>query len=278
MNKTKIGVVLLFISQAALGQDEIFDSHVHLWNGAESVRNYLVQLDTSNQSVTRFGGILMAEKGNPTQTKLKNDELIRLSEQNPKLIPICSVHPLDGAEAILEIKRLSKLGVKIVKLHPHTQKFNVNDDRVLKLCKEAGVLGLIILMDNANIIPGDSENLFDLAIKCSNTKFIFAHMGAFNFRFWNIIAVARTAKDFYMNNIYFDVSATVVLLADSPLEGEFVWTLRNAGIDNILLGSDFPQYTLEQAVTALDRLDLKQEEKNKIRYKNAQRLLFPDEK
>ena len=68
----------------------------------------------------------------------------------------------------------------------------------------------------------------------------------------------------------------VVLLADSPVEDEFIWTLRNAGINNILLGSDFPQYTLKQAVDALDRLDLKQEEKNEILFENSRRLLFPD--
>ena len=209
------------------------------------------------------------------KTKAKNDELIALSKQNTQLLPICSVHPLDGDAAMQEIRRLSVLGVKAIKLHPHTQKFEVTDERVINLCKEAGQLGLVVLMDNANIKPGDSENLFDLAIKCSDTKFIFAHMGGFNFRFWNIIPVARTAKGFYKNNIYFDISAMVVLLADSPVEDEFIWTLRNAGINNILLGSDFPQYTLKQAVDALDRLDLKQEEKNEILFENARRLLFP---
>ncbi|GAA0561020.1 hypothetical protein GCM10009415_48760 [Chitinophaga japonensis] len=186
------------------------------------------------------------------------------------------MHPLDGDAATEEIRRLSGLGVKVIKLHPHTQKFEVTDDKVINLCKVAGQLGLVILMDNANIKPGDSENLFDLAIKCADTKFIFAHMGAFNFRFWNIIKVARTAKGFYKDNIYFDISATIVLLADSPVEDEFIWTIRNAGVHTVLLGSDFPQYSLRQAVDALDRLDLKQEEKDKIRYENAQRLLLGD--
>lgn len=270
--------ILLLVYQVIAAQQEVFDSHVHLWNGDQSIQGYLTQLDSTQQTVTRFGGILIARQGETSKTKAKNDELIGLSKQYPKLLPICSVHPLDGEAAIQEIRRLSALRVKVIKLHPHTQKFEVTDERVINLCKEAGRLQIVVLMDNANIKPGDSENLFDLAIKCSDTKFIFAHMGAFNFRFWNIINVARTAKGFYKDNIYFDISATVVLLADSPVENEFIWTLRNAGINNILLGSDFPQYTLKQAVDALDRLDLKQEEKDKIRYENALRLLFPDEK
>jgi hypothetical protein len=34
-------------------------------------------------------------------------------------------------------------------------------------------------------------------------------IGEPNFRFWNTILFARTAKDFYKDNIYFDISATV---------------------------------------------------------------------
>ena len=253
---------------------KIFDIHVHIWNGKQSYEEYVAQLDSTNQIVTKFGGIHMAVKGKLEHTREKNDELLALSKQHPKLLPICSVHPLDGDSAIQELNRLVTLGVSIIKLHPHTQKFDVMAEQVVKLCQHAGELGIVVLMDNANIIPGDSEKLFELAVKCSKTNFIFAHMGALNFRFWNILPLARTAKGFYMENIYFDVSATIVLMADSPLEEEFIWTLRNVGIDKVLLGSDFPQLTLKQAIDALDRLDLEESEKNKIRYENANKLLF----
>jgi predicted TIM-barrel fold metal-dependent hydrolase len=93
-----------------------------------------------------------------------------------------------------------------------------------------------------------------------------------NFRFWNILTLARTADGFFGDNIYFDISATVILVADSPLEPEFVWTLRNVGIDHVLLGSDYPQFTLGKAVEALDKLELTAEEKAKIRAGNARRL------
>jgi uncharacterized protein len=65
----------------------------------------------------------------------------------------------------------------------------------------------------------------------------------------------------------------VLLAADSPIEEEFVWTLRNIGIDRVLLGSDYPQFSLAQTLDALERLDLEESEKAKIRYTNALRLL-----
>jgi len=268
-----LAIVLISICHLGLAQQKVFDIHVHIWNGKQSVEEYISQVDSTNQHVTKFGGIYMAERGKLVLTREKNDELVALSKQYPKVVPICSVHPMDGDSAIQELKRLGNLGVSIIKLHPHTQKFDVKDVQVLKLCQQAGDLGIVVLMDNASIIPGDCENLFDLAVKCPKTKFIFAHMGALNFRFWNILTLARTAKGFFMDNIYFDISATITLVANSPLEKEFIWTIRNAGIDRILLGSDFPQFTLKQTIEALDRLDLAPGEKNKIRYENASNLL-----
>jgi len=82
-------------------------------------------------------------------------------------------------------------------------------------------------VDNANIVLRQSD-LFNLAVNTPGTKFVFAHMGATNFRFWNTILFARTAKDFYKDNIYFDISATVTLVAGSPIKSEFVWTIRTS--------------------------------------------------
>ena len=127
-------------------------------------------------------------------------------------------------------------------------------------------------MDNANILPGDSEKLFNLALAAPRTKFIFAHMGAMNFRFWNILQPARTAAGLFGDNIYFDISAVVAVFADSPIEDEFVWTIRNVGVDHVLLGSDYPQYSLNQKTDALERLDLSDAEKSKIRSENALKL------
>ena len=81
------------------------------------------------------------------------------------------------------------------------------------------------------------------------------------------------AQNFFGDNIYFDISGTVTLVAGSPIQDEFVWTIRNVGVDHVLLGSDFQQLSLPQTLAAFNRLGLTEEEKAKIRYGNAQ-LLF----
>lgn len=270
-----LGLLLLSLSGLVRAEDQekIFDVHVHIWQGERSVKEYLAQLSADGQSMTRFGGIHMAVLGKVAETRAKNDELIALSKRYP-MLPIASVHPYEGDAAFSELERLAGLGVRAIKLHPHTQQFDAADPRVLAICKRAGELGLVVLMDNANILPGDNPKLFNLALQAGKTHFVFTHLGALEFRFWNILPLARTAEGLMEDNIHFDISGTVVLLADSPLEDELVWTMRNVGIDNLLLGSDFPQMSLKKGADALNRLGLTEEEKRKIRWDNAERLLL----
>jgi predicted TIM-barrel fold metal-dependent hydrolase len=269
--------MLMLIVSAARAQTPVFDLHVHLWKGEASLLAYEAQLKESGKEVTGFGGMWFggpnqALQGQPGEVRAANDDLIALAAKHPKLMPIATVHPYDGAAAIAELERVAARGIKVLKLHPHTQKFDAADPRVLKLARRAGELGVIVLLDNASIVPDDCEKLFNLALQSPNTRFVFAHLGALNFRFWNILKAARTAEGLFGDNIYFDISAIVAIVAGSPIEDEFVWTIRNVGIDHVLFGSDYPQYSFEQNASALERLPLDDSEKKKIRYDNAQRL------
>lgn len=271
-------LLLLLPFGPAVAQTKVFDSHVHLWHGEASLAEYQAQLKAAGVTVAGFGGMWFggpnqAPPGEIEKTRANNDGIIALAASHPGMMPIATVHPHDGKAAIAELERVAARGIKVLKLHPHTQKFDVNDPRVLALVRGAGELGVIVLMDNANILPGDSENLFNLAVKAPKTRFIFAHMGGLNFRFWNILALARTAQNFFGDNIYFDISATVTLVAGSPIQNEFVWTMHNVGIDHLLLGSDFPQLSLPQTLAAFNKLGLTSQEKAKIEFGNAQ-LLF----
>jgi len=273
-----VAALLVCLPRLSTAQEPAFDLHVHLHQGAQSIAEYEAQAASAKRQVTAFGGMWFggpnhALAGQPARARAQNDALLALAAKNPKLLPIATVHPYDGKAALDELTRVATLGVKVLKLHPHTQKFDVTDARVLALAQRAGALGVIVLLDNANILAGDSENLFNLAVNAPKTTFIFAHMGGLNFRFWNVLALIRTAQNFFADNVYFDISAVVTLAADSPIEAEFVWTLRNVGVDHVLLGSDYPQFTLAQTLDALDRLGLDENEKGKIRYANAHRLL-----
>src|SRR5262249_34891310 len=157
----------LFLSHPSIAQDPTFDLHVHLRNGAESIGEYEAQIVSAGRQVTAFGGMWFggsrqALQGDVEQTRAQNDALIALAAKHPKMLPIATVHPYDGQAALDELERVAGRGVKVLKLHAHTQKFDVADPRVLSLVQQAGALGVAVLKDNANIIAGDSERLFNL--------------------------------------------------------------------------------------------------------------------
>src|SRR3546814_14098736 len=97
-------------------------------------------------------------------------------------------------------------------------------------------------------------------------------MGGLGFRFWNILALARTAENLFADNIYFDISASVILAADSPIEEEYVWTIRNVGVDHVLIASVFPQISLPKTLEALAKLDINDAERAQLRTGNARKL------
>lgn len=255
----------------------VFDSHVHLHDGEKSLHDYEAQVKAAGIDEAGFGGMWFggenqALAGQPAQMRANNDAHLALARKHPEMMPIATVHPYDGAAALDEVTRVAGLGFKVLKLHPHTQRFDPADPRVLQVVTRAGEVGMVVLMDNFNIIPGDSEKLFNLALHAPSTRFIFAHLGGMNFRFWNVIRAARTAGDLYANNVWFDIAGTTVLLKDSPINAEFVWTIRGVGVDHVLLGSDYPQFTLAETLAAFEKLPLTPEEKDEIRYENARAL------
>ncbi|NYF31350.1 amidohydrolase family protein [Sphingopyxis sp. JAI108] len=269
---------IALLSAPAFAQDAVVDTHVHLHKGEASLAEYRAQLKAANQPVAAFGamwfgGPNQALAGNPADIASRNDALIALAAKNPDMIAIATVHPYDGEAALAEVDRVAARGVRLLKIHPHTQKFDTADPRVLTLVKRAGDKGMTVVMDNASIVPADNEKLFNLALAAPKTKFIFGHMGGLAFRFWNILALARTAENLFADNIYFDLSASVILAADSPIEEEYVWTIRNVGVDHVLLASDFPQISLPKTLEAFAKLDLTDAERAKIRSGNARKLL-----
>jgi uncharacterized protein len=272
----KMAACLLALLATGPATAQVFDVHVHLWHGERSLREYqdgVRGLGEVGFGGMWFGGPNQALAGDPAAIRTSNDANMALANRHRDMLPVATVHPYDGAAAIEEVGRVARIGYKVLKLHAHTQKFDPADSRVLAVVRRAGEVGLTVLMDNAGVTPGEHEKLLNVALAAPKTKFIFAHIGGMGFRFWNILQAAKTAPGLFDNNIWFDVSATTVMVAGSPIQDELVWTMRNVGTDRLLIGSDHPQYSLRQTLAALDRLPLTPDEKAAIRYDNARKLL-----
>ena len=223
--------------------------------------------------VTQSALIVIARAGHMDKTRAQNDAVIAAAKaSNGRFYPVASVHPADGADAMAELDRLAAAGVKVIKLHPNTQNFDVSDPAVAAVVQHCGEKGLVILFDSYK--PWDVSEIGKfllLAATHSQTRLILAHMGFSTFR--ETVAFAQMRQFGIGQNVYFDLSAIAALYANSPLQAELVWTIRKIGVDHFLFGSDWPVDTPAVAEQAVRDLGFTAEEQKQIFHDNAMRLI-----
>ncbi len=76
--------LLALAVRPAFGQEKVFDSHVHLWHGEASLREYEAQLKAANLSVAGFGGMWF---GGPNQAPPGEIEKTRASKMRRSPLP-----------------------------------------------------------------------------------------------------------------------------------------------------------------------------------------------
>ena len=79
-----LAVARALVARAATAQSPLFDSHVHRWNGEESLRAYEEQLkegrlDVAGIGAVWFGGPNQALAGQAKQIRAGNDRIIALA-------------------------------------------------------------------------------------------------------------------------------------------------------------------------------------------------------
>jgi len=256
----------------------IVDSHCHIKTIPTEDRYVTMEeYFTENKSVNvkyLFGITLVRRQGNIEEMKTRNDSLFSMARRDSRFIPVCSVHPNDGEAAIDEMRRIKDLGGKIIKLHPITQNFPIISNELFNVARVAGELGLIILIDGYGfVIPNYVEHLLQLAMSNSQTKFIIAHMGGTDFYKLGGLNLVQAQNPGLFNNVWYDLSATVKIYADSPYKSQLEWVIRNIGVDRVLFGSDNPVASLSEALNFFYKLDFDETEREKILYRNAVELL-----
>ena len=273
--KTLYFVVLCFVCTNLAGQNlshPVVDAHCHIRTSPDE-RSYLTMeeyfADNKSVNIKYLFGITMARKGNIERMKAKNDSLFAISKREARFIPVCSVHPSDTEAAIEELHRVKGLGGKIIKLNPMTQNFSILDNETLLVVRTAGELGLVILICGMVNL----DQLLELTIVCSNTKIIIAHMGVSEFHKLAGFNLFKKSVPDAFKNLWFDISTTVYLYAESPYKSQLEWIIRTVGVDRVLFGSDQPSVSLSDALKAFYKLDFNDFERERILYKNAIELL-----
>ena len=178
-----------------------------------------------------------------------------------------SVYP-HAENALSELERIKELGLKGVKLHPEYQEFYVDDPMMKPIYKKISELGLVTVFHSGydfaykppfRCMPDNLKN----AMKWFSSPVVAAHWGAAGCAYEVIDKLCG------VENMYFDTSFGYGQMTKDAAQR----IIETHGVDNMLFGTDLPWHTANMEMRLLDSLDLSQEDREKILYKNAKKLL-----
>lgn len=228
---------------------------------------------TQGLDVRFAAAFVIAPRGNLGATRRLNNELLALSRRSDgKFVPVCSVHPLDGPDAVLELNRAVSAGARALKLHPNTQQFDVAHPKVATVVERATEHRLPVVFDGYSPFDADQPGKFvQLAMEVPDARLVLAH--AHGPQFPNLLVYEVLSRyPWWRRNVWVDLSATASLLAHGPFAEQFAWVCRKVGTDRLLFGSDYPLDQPRAALEAVLSYGFTPAEISAITYDNAAEL------
>ncbi len=178
-----------------------------------------------------------------------------------------SVHP-DAPDALEEIDRIAALGMKGVKFHPEYQEIQPDDPRMRRIYRRIARDGLITVFHSGYdpAYPGrcrmSAEMLAKVLPEFDGAPVVAAHMGGM--RIW-----ADVLRMDVPDNLYID-TAYCADCVPAPMAERLV---EKFGVERVLFGSDSPWDRAASVRRLVEALPLGGEDKQRIFYDNAARLL-----
>lgn len=199
----------------------------------------------------------------PHQVKSINNFIAQTVSQNPdKFTGLGALHP-DSENIKEDIEEIISLGLKGVKLHPDFQKFAIDDKKctqIYELCE--GKLPILFHTGDKRYNFSNPDRLIPVLEAYKDLTVIAAHFGG-----WSVWEEASEKLCDY-KNIYVDSSSSLPYM--DPKKATQI--VKRYGVDKVLFGVDFPMWNPTEELERFNKLELTQEEKEKILYKNAAKL------
>lgn len=209
--------------------------------------------------------VVLSIATNPRQQHSVNDYATEMN-RDERIVAFGSVHP-DAPDALEELERIAAAGLKGVKLHPEYQCFYADEERMKPIYRKISALGLITVFHAGQDIGFAPpyhclpEHLLG-ALRWLDTPVVAAHWGGY-------CCSTEVIGKLCGENLYFDLSFGYGCIP-KPLAQTII---DKHGPDKLLFGSDMPWHRPEWELRLLNSLDLSDEDKEKILFGNAARLL-----
>lgn len=207
---------------------------------------------------------------NPRQQENVNNFAIYLKEHYDRLIPLGSVNPDNDEKNIREeLLRIRTAGIKGIKIHPDYMGHAIDEDcykPIFRACCDFDMFVVthagwdFISPDNIAATPCRIRKVID---EFSELKLVAAHFGGN--RLWTDVIKYLSGR-----HVWFDTALGYA----ERMGADMAKSIIDAhDPEKILLGSDCPWSSPKNEYDFIMGLDITDEEKQNITFKNAQRLL-----
>jgi predicted TIM-barrel fold metal-dependent hydrolase len=199
---------------------------------------------------------------NPKQVRKINQNIIDQVALHPEFHGFGTVHAaMEGMEEELEF--IEKNGLKGIKIHPDTQLFNIDDERLFPVYDS--IQGKMPLM----VHTGDPRYDYSHPRRLKRVLELFPGLEAIapHFGGWSLFDEALELLG--PKNCWIDLSSSRQFMSQE----QFLHYIEAYGADRILYGSDFPVWDAKEEAEYFMNLPLKEADKEKIAYKNAEKIL-----
>ncbi len=169
----------------------------------------------------------------------------------------------DYEDKIAEVDRCLGMGLKGIKLHPDTQMFNVDDERMLEMYD--------YLQDKAPVLFHCGDYRYDYSHPRRIAKIckMFPHLTVIGAHFGGY-SVWDEAYEYLKDlNCMLDTSSSSALME----EGMFERLIKAYGADRLLFGTDFPMWDSKEELERFLSVSLTDGEREKILWANGAKLL-----
>ncbi|MBO4941402.1 MAG: amidohydrolase family protein [Clostridia bacterium] len=202
---------------------------------------------------------------NPKQQQNVNNFAAEINADS-RFVGFGSVHP-DAPDVLFELERIKELGLKGVKFHPEYQNFFVDEEKMKPIYKKISQLGLITIFHAGHDLGYSEpfhcmpENL-ERALGWFSAPVVAAH--------WGGAGCAKLVEKHLAGcDVWFDLS-----FGYGTMPKSFAQKIVDKHTpDRLLFGSDMPWHRPSWEMRLIESLDISKEDKDKIYYQNAQKLL-----
>lgn len=261
---------------------QIIDFHTHIYpnaiahKAAQSIRDFYqigdVQLDGTVQQLLECGDgagisrfVVLPVGLKPDHVAHINDFIVSEVAKEPRFTGFGTVHAaMDNVAE--ETQRVLCMGLKGIKLHPDSQVFDVDDERLFPAYE--ALRGKGTLMVHAGDVRYDYSHPHRIRRVLElfpGLQVIAAHFGGYSM----YDTAYETLKGM---DCFFDVSSSLMFLEPGMAE----YYIRSYGAERFVFGTDFPLWDPRIEIKKFMELKLTPKELEQIAYKTALHILRED--